>query len=113
MSTVHKPLDLTCPDCKCRRDWCWEEAFDKFGFDDGDGVVMTDTVANALRSAGYFVRVEPWGFHNDVITSIRRDGTDQIPDCTTIGYDNPRDYLPEEIVDLLDQPFGQDAEVRP
>jgi hypothetical protein len=107
MSTVLKPFELTCPDCKSRRDWCWEEAFDKFGFDDGDGVVMTGDVAKALEGAGYAVRVECWGLHNVVITSFTRDGLAQIPDGTSIGYGDPREYLPQELVDFLDRTFGQ------
>ena len=38
--------------------WSWEEAFDKFGFEDGDGLVMTDVVAAVLQDAGYSVTAE-------------------------------------------------------
>ena len=44
--------------------WRWEEAFDKFGFGDGDGQVMTHVVEHVLRAAGYVVSSEPWGLHN-------------------------------------------------
>ena len=46
----------TCPKCLSTIDWSWEEAFDKFGFGDGDGLVMTDTVAAALRRARVHTR---------------------------------------------------------
>ncbi len=83
--------------------WSWEEAFDKFGFDDGDGLVMTDTVVRVLTDAGYTVTAEPWGSHNVVIFSIKdASGAEQIPTDINLGYDEPRDYLPEAIVTLLD-----------
>ena len=34
----------SCNTCFNDYDWTWEEAFDKFGFNDGDGQVMTDDV---------------------------------------------------------------------
>lgn len=84
--------------------WSWEEAFDKFGFDDGDGLVMTDTVVRVLADAGYNVTAEPWGSHNVVIFSIKdASGVEQIPTDINLGYDEPRDYLPEAIITLLDQ----------
>ncbi|MEQ1711744.1 MAG: hypothetical protein ABL908_10115 [Hyphomicrobium sp.] len=83
--------------------WTWEEAFDKFGFGDGDGIIMTHVVANVLDKHGYNVSIMPWGLHNDIITSIiARDGTEQIPATANLGYDDPRHYLPECIVELLD-----------
>lgn len=85
------------------RNWQWEEAFDKFGFNDGDGVVMTEVVADALRKAGLAVTTSAWGWHNIVIDSIKRDGTPLFPDTVTLGYDNPRDYLPEDVIALLDR----------
>ncbi len=72
-------------------DWSWTEAFDKFGFNDGDGQVMTEHVADILRFAGYTVLVEPWGFHNVTIASIKLGGVEQIPfDHITFGYDEIR-----------------------
>ena len=60
-----------CPTCGETHSWSWTDAFDKFGFNDGDGLVMTEHVANALRAKGYAVKTEPWGFHNTTITSIK------------------------------------------
>lgn len=103
----------TCMTCGGRYDWQWEEAFNKFGFGDGGRIVMTETIADALRAAGYAVTVEPWGIHIIVITAIERNGQPIIPDGATIGYDNPRHYLPPEIVKLLDEAFPEHAEVQP
>lgn len=91
--------------------WKWEDAFDKFGFDDGDGQVMTDDVASVLSAAGYSVVAEPWGLHNVVILSIKTvEGIEQIPGTAEVGYDSPRDFLPEAIVHLLDRAFSARTE---
>lgn len=94
-----------CPTCGHAHFWSWDEAFDKFGFQDGDGLVLTEIVARALRSHGYDVTVVPWGFHNTIITNIARDGASVMPADVTRGYDHPRDYLPPELVALLDAEF--------
>lgn len=91
--------------CKADVQWSWEEAFDKFGFMDGDGLVETQTVADVLIDAGFEVVVEEWGMHNTVITHIRKEGVEQIPDTAIVGYDDPRVYLPKQIVLLLDKEF--------
>lgn len=111
MSASRKPLSTTCDCCGAYHEWQWEEAFDKFGFNDGDGLVMTSTVADALRAAGYTVKETPWGLHNVAITSIKQGEDEAIPVNTTIGYDDPREYLPTDIVDLLDRAFVEDPEV--
>lgn len=109
MSTVY----TTCPHCASRLLWSWEEAFEKFGFGDGDEIVMTEAVADALRNQGYTVIAEPWGMHNTVITSIVKDGIEQIPDSASVGYDEPREYLPDDIVRILDEAFPEGREVQP
>ena len=91
-----------CSACGHEHDWNWTEAFDKFGFDDGDGLVMTETVVSVLSAAGYTVSFYKWGLHNSIICSIARDGTELIPEGTKFGYDDPRDYLAPEIIGLLD-----------
>jgi len=96
----------SCPFCGHLHRWSWEEAFDKFGFDDGDGLVMTESVAEALRAHGYVATTFHWGFHNVIITAIARDGVSVIPEGTIGGYDDPRDYLPDDVVALLDDEFG-------
>lgn len=59
-----------------------------------------------LTRAGYDVTVTGRGMHKTVITSIKKDGAEFIPhDVANVafGYDDPRGYLPEAIVNLLDQ----------
>lgn len=86
--------------------WQWEDAFDKFGFGDGDGQVMTHEVIMVLEGAGYTCEAHPWGLHNIVIHSIRKNRMEYMPaECSEfqIGYDDPRRYLPEAIIQLLDE----------
>ena len=102
----------TCPTCCEPHSWSWEEAFDKFGFGDGDGIVMTEHVAKALRKAGYGVTTEPWGCHNVTVTSItNKKGSELIPETANCGYDEPRDYLPARIIKVLDNAFPDGVEV--
>lgn len=101
-----------CPHCFGDHHWSWEDAFLKFGFGDSDGVVMTETVADILRKGGYAVECHTWGFHNTVIVSIRQGIVELLPqDGIRFGHDDPRDYLPEAIVSLLDDNFNDNAEV--
>jgi len=95
-----------CLNCGNKYQWNWEEAFDKFGFGDGDGQIETYRVQEVLQSAGYEVESDQWGLHNIVIDSIKKDGLELMPDEDTgfaIGYDCPRKYLPKEIINLLDE----------
>lgn len=97
----------TCPKCFSTIDWSWEEAFDKFGFGDGDSLVMTDHVADALREHGYVVTTHEWGSHNTIITSIvGKRGKELIPATANVGYDDPRKYLPARIRRMLDKAFA-------
>ncbi|MCF0075221.1 hypothetical protein LZD49_32360 [Dyadobacter sp. CY261] len=97
-----------CDTCDGDFHWNWEEAFDKFGFGDGDGHVETWTVEAALTEAGFEARVIGDGLHNAIIVSIKKEGIEQIPETARIGYDNPRDFLPRLIVRLLDKCFPSD-----
>jgi len=92
-----------CQTCGGTYHWGWEDAFDKFGFNDGDGQVMTDTVIETLSEAGYVATAEPWGIHNIVITSIKRDGVELIRPDVDLGYADPRSYLPTDVILLLDE----------
>jgi hypothetical protein len=96
----------TCDTCGGTLHWDWTEAFAKFGFGDGDGQVETWQVEAVLAEAGYTVKVEEWGLHNTVITSIKKDDAELIPydnPAYRFGYDDPRRYFPAEIVTLLDE----------
>jgi hypothetical protein len=101
----------TCDRCGGELHWRWEEAFDKFGFGDGDGQIMTHVVEDVLRTAGYVVSSEPWGLHNITICSIKRDGAELIPNTANVGYHDPRNYLPKYIVRLLDRKLPADKAV--
>ncbi len=97
----------TCTHCGADHAWTWDEAFLKFGFGDGDGLVMTETVADRLIEAGYDIEHHVWGCHNDVISSIRDwQGHELIPrEDIEFGYDEPRSYLPADLIALLDAAF--------
>jgi hypothetical protein len=95
-----------CESCNATHRWEWEEAFDKFGFNDGDGLVMTYYILEILENAGYETDYDKWGLHNVVITSIKKDGKvlmSRDNEAYVVGYDDPRGYLPEEIINLLDK----------
>jgi len=107
----HQPV---CGDCWSQVNWC--ESFDKFGHGDGDDCVHTTLVVRALREAGYQVQMtSDEGVHNIVIDQIgyrMADGSvqvvfaDGIPADVKVGYANPREVLPAEIVKFLDNSFG-------
>ena len=91
--------------------WEWEDAFNKFGFEDGDGLVMTHKVAEFIDSLGYEVRYETWGVHNKIIQEIKKDDK-LIMDWEilekkgySLGYDSPRQYLAKDLVAALDKQF--------
>ena len=84
--------------------WSWEEAFDKFGFEDGDGTRHDRCCGSrATRRWLQCLAAEPWGSHNVVIFSIKdATGNEIIPSTVKIGYDDPRSYLQATIIALLD-----------
>ena len=88
--------------------WTWEEAFDKFGCSDGASAYLIHEVVRVLEKAGYDVRINAWGCHNEIITEIAQDGRELIPQEVKRGYDDPRGYLPREVVTLLDRIFPQE-----
>lgn len=98
-----------CLTCGNIAEWIWEEAFDKFGFRDGESQVMTHEVVAVLEKAGYEVRSWQWGCHNEIIIEIARDGEPLIPASAKCGYDDPRSYLPAEIIALLDRELPEDG----
>lgn len=96
----------TCNNCGGSYEWHWEDAFDKFGFNDGEGQIETWTVGHILELAGYTVEIVGWGLHNSVIHSLKLADEEFIPEEDSehvFGYDNPRNYLPKEIIKLLDE----------
>lgn len=97
-----------CPTCCLENLWSWTEAFDKFGFNDGDGIIMTEHVAETLTNAGFTVATQAWSIHNVIITSIKRDDIELIPENANLGYDDPLDYLPQDIITLLNGTYPED-----
>ena len=91
-------------------EWEWEEAFDKFGFGDGDGWNGTDIVGDFIESLGYDAYRDYWGIHNYMIMKLTvRCGPiliSIIPEHVDIGYDNPNDYLPRGLIKELETKFG-------
>ncbi len=93
--------------------WEWEEAFDKFGFNDGDGMVFTGLVADFIDSLGYESSFDG-GMHNSYFNSIKdKSGKNLLSDEVVgdeidVGYDDPRKYLPESLVQKLDEHFDDD-----
>lgn len=51
--------------------WRWQDAFSKFGFEDGDGWNGTYLVSDFIESLGYEVECDSWGIHNYLIADIR------------------------------------------
>jgi len=89
--------------------WGWEEAFDKFGFGDGDAMIMTHHVERAIEELGYTVWAESWGCHNTIVTHLSKDGKDLL-EGVNVGYDDPRVYLPDDLVEALDEIFDEEYE---
>ena len=91
--------------------WRWTDAFMKFGFDDGDGHVMTYEVCDVLRQAGFDTEPEKWGLHNYIVDRLicprRGELYPYENESIRIGYDNPRSYLPDDVIDLLDREFPE------
>ena len=99
--------------------WSWEEAFSKFGFGDGESWNGTHLVADFLSSHGYEVQCDHWGSHNYMIFRVR-DLTEEnrVPlyvdsaedrehkKAVRVGYDDPRKYLPRNLVRKLDEEFS-------
>ena len=87
--------------------WEWEEAFDKFGFGDGDGWNGTDIVADFIQDKGYEVECDHWGIHNYMIFDIKLRGESIYTKDVDKGYDKPSDYLPRGLVKDLQEKFSE------
>jgi hypothetical protein len=85
--------------------WEWEEAFSKFGFDDGDGPNFTRTVEEFLYDIGWNAEPDDWGIHNFMIKDITGPNNEKPMIGYVVGYDCPRTYLPTELIKALDEKF--------
>ncbi len=119
--------------------WEWEEAFEKFGFGDGDGWNGTHEVEGEIESLGYEVETDSWGCHNYMIFDIKKDGKSILfpegneignrlddwlpeveqrikdrgprnPNVEPLGYEPARNYLPNDIIEHLDKVFNEEWE---
>lgn len=109
-----KATDMPQSHCSaCGQDivWSWEEAFEKFGFGDGANGHLVNEIVSVLERHGYRITTGGWMLHNTVIESIKRDGRELIPPNTNVGYDDPRTYLPPDILALLDRTLSDQREV--
>lgn len=82
-------------------EWKWEEAFDKFGFGDGDSWNGTRLVQDRLEELGYAVEADTAGMHNYCIHTLSKGEERWEFD----GYQGPREILPQEVVQALDDTF--------
>jgi len=114
-------------------EWEWGDAFDKFGFCDGDGWNGTHIVASSIDALGYNTECDGWGCHNYLIVDIEKDGKSILFDNNQewnaetlkriqargggesysehIGYADPNLYLPDDILEMLNATFTDDYEV--
>ena len=119
-------------------EWKWEEAFDKFGFGDGDHWNATSLVSDVVDKMGYWTECDSWGIHNYMIMDIKKskdsdesilfnpDADGQLDDWKPevlqrikdrghevgdpLGYISPRAYLPDDILEKLDEVFDDEFE---
>jgi hypothetical protein len=115
-------------------EWEWEDAFSKFGFEDGDGWNGTNIVCHAIDALGYNTVPDGWGCHNYLIMDIEKDGKSILFDDVRgswnaetvarmtkngvtdisdsfIGYTDPHLFLPDDILEVLNATFTDDYEV--
>lgn len=94
--------NYACKNCEGKYNWHWQEAF--LRIDCWANEFNTCCVEGVLARNGYQVEATGGRTHN-IICSIKKDGVDQIPLSAKVGYDNPQEYLPKEIVAILDKTF--------
>ena len=81
--------------------WTWEDAFQNYGFNDGNDWCRTFVVVEALEELGYKCETS-YGSHNNYICTLTKDTT-----SIEVGEDNLRRSLPRDAVTFLDQQFGE------
>jgi len=107
--------------------WTWQDAFSKFGFNDGDGWNGTFHVSYFLEGLGYETECDFWGCHNYLILDVLKDGRsilfqkDDDNPCDKwlphlahiqkpLGYADPKEFLPKELVEKLEICFHDEYE---
>lgn len=96
-----------CDHCDNPVHWGWEDAFCRWGFNYGAGPVQTYTVQHVLIENGYEVTLRQAGECNIVITSVKKQGIEQLqnPEGKSPGFLRPRQCLSREVIVLLDTVF--------
>jgi hypothetical protein len=85
--------------------WFWQDGFDRHGYGDGDGPIMTDTVVEVLKRAGYAPTVYRDGMHNEYIYQMTGPDAVELVDLEKPYGAEPETYLPQAVRDLLDAAF--------
>lgn len=83
-------------------EWDWRDAFDKFGFGDGDSWNGTGYVREFLEGLGWTLNEAQYGAHNWMIFKMTKG--DVVIEAD--GYKQPEEFLPQELIDALDKKFG-------
>lgn len=88
-------------------DWSWTEAFNKYGFNEGETDTYTFEVSDFLADLGYIIETTS-GIHNTYISSLRSPtGVELLAvNKFNVGIDDAEEQLPDVLVDALNQKFG-------
>lgn len=97
----------TCALCGGPQPWKWEDAFLSYGFDEGEHS-ETHAVASTLVANGYTTEIATYA-DNDFIESIVKDDVEQISAHDWPGEMDPRQFLPADLIALLDKAFPAPA----
>ena len=102
----------------------WEDAFLFTGFENGKYSFLTPMIVETLKRHGFDIEVshqknlgELVSNRNVIITKFYWKGTNCIPDKdkkgdpVIIGVSEPRLYLPDIVIKLLDLEYGYDKEL--
>lgn len=96
----------TCPTCSTAHRWQWEEAFLRDGFFRGEDS-HTATVAVFLSSQGYDLTINDHFEGNPFIARIFKGTKQFMSPSDSPGETEPRDYLPDHIIQLLDTEYPE------
>ena len=84
--------------------WYWDEAFSKYGFDDGDGPTHNWEVISFIEAnTEYRVTNQAFSIHKYRITEIQDKNGNEI-ECD--GVTPPGEYLPEDLMKALNEECG-------
>lgn len=92
---------VECHHCRTLHFWHWKTAFK---YCESQILAQTETVAEVLQAAGYELKFDD-SYEPAVIDSMMLDGNELLPEQGLRG-DDPRAYLPAEVVSLLDAKFS-------